>query len=220
MSHRNSAGRAALRTALIMVVFTLAFTTLMSTTYRVTSPAIAESERQERKRLINAILPADSYDNELLEDYVEVGPEPELGIRDSGRVYRARAGDEPKALVLEAVAPDGYGGRIHLAVAVSVDARVLGVRVTDHDETPGLGDYIDPERDRNRESPWIEQFSGQSVEEVPLSDWRVERDGGIFTYRAGATISARAVTDATRRALSFALDNRDALFEAESGTRL
>jgi electron transport complex protein RnfG len=37
---------------------------------------------------------------------------------------------------------------------------MLGVRVTQHKETPGLGDYIEPKKDKNKERPWITQFNG------------------------------------------------------------
>jgi hypothetical protein len=102
------------------------------------------------------------------------------------------------------VAPDGYGGRIRLILAVGADNRVIGVRVVGHKETPGLGDYIDPKKDRNKASPWIRQFDAKGFGEVAAADWKVKKDGGRFDARAGATISARAVTNAVRRALQFA----------------
>lgn len=216
---RYTALRTSLRTAGIMLVFALVFTTLMSTTYRFTRPAIEASEFAERMRLINEILPPASYDNSLLEDFVLVGPTPELGIERQARVYRARVGEEPSALVVEAIAPDGYAGRIQLAVAVSHDGRISGVRATAHAETPGLGDYIDPRKDKERARPWITQFTGQSFDQVSPEQWRVRRDGGAFEYRIGATISARAVTEATGRVLAWTLDHREALFEAKTGSQ-
>ena len=220
MTQRYTALRTASRTALIMVVFTFLFTALMAGTYRYTSPRIAESEHKQRMALINAIVAPEAYDNELLEDYVVLPPTPELGLDRVGHVYRARLAGEPSALVLEAVAPDGYAGRIQLAVAVSTEGTVSGVRVTGHAETPGLGDYIDPQKDRNRDAPWIEQFSGVSYEDIPPRGWTVTRDGGEFSYRAGATISARAVIEATGRAVRYALAHQDTLFDAETGSQV
>ncbi|MBA4743049.1 MAG: RnfABCDGE type electron transport complex subunit G [Azoarcus sp.] len=217
---RYTASRTALRTAGIMVVFTLVFTALMAATYRLTAPSIAEAVQTHKMRLIHDILPPGSYDNDLLADFVELGPTPELGLDRGGQVYRARLSGAPAALVLDVVAPDGYAGRIALAVAVGNEGQMSGVRVTEHGETPGLGDYIDPAKDRNRASPWIDQFEGASFDRVPPSDWRVRKDGGSFDYRVGATISARAVTDATRRALEWATTHRDALFDAPAGSRL
>ncbi|MCC6659114.1 MAG: FMN-binding protein, partial [Rhodocyclaceae bacterium] len=72
--------------------------------------------------------------------------------------------------------------------------------------------YIDPKKDRNKASPWIRQFDATGFGEVAAADWKVRKDGGRFDARAGATISARAVTHAVRRALRFAVDQRDKLY--------
>ncbi len=220
MSARYSATRTSLRTAGIMVVFTLAFTALMASSYRATRPAIEASMQQEQMRLINEILPPGSYDNQLLEDVVRVGPTPELGLDRGGRVWRARKNGAPVALILEAVAPDGYAGRIELAVGVGSDGMLSGVRVTAHKETPGLGDYVDPAKDRNKTMPWIGQFATVSWKDTDPASWSVKKDGGSFGYRAGATISARAVVGAVGRATAFAVAHLEALFAAPAGSTL
>jgi electron transport complex protein RnfG len=70
---------------------------------------------------------------------------------------------------------------------------ISGVRVIEHRETPGLGDYIDAAR-----SPWSQQFIGRRISDGLR--WQVKKDGGPFDAMAGATISARAVTAAVGRA--------------------
>lgn len=217
---RYTATRTSLRTAGIMVLFTGAFTALMAATYSATRPNILASEEEARMRLINEVLPAANYDNALLEDFLLLGPTPELGLEEGGHVYRARRAGEPAALILEASAPDGYAGRIQLVVAVGADGRLTGVRVISHKETPGLGDYIDPRKDRNKDKPWISQFTGAAFGEDGDAQWKVRKDGGAFEYRVGATISARAVTEATGRVMKYVREHRDALFAAESGARL
>ena len=212
MSARYTAARTSLRTAAIMLVFSLLFTAAMAFTYQLTRPAIEASELEEKMR--------GSYDNALLEDVVKLGPTPALGLDNGGVAYRARKAGEPVALVLEAVAHDGYAGNIDLVLAVTTDGRISGVRVTRHKETPGLGDYIDPKKDRNKERPWIGQFAGIAFAQVDPAVWKVKRDGGVFDARTGATISARAVTNATGRALGFAVARRDDLFAAAPGSVL
>jgi electron transport complex protein RnfG len=214
MSEPNAA-RASLRTAAILTVFTVVFTTLMAATYKATKPAIDASAEAEKMKLVGEVLPAALYDNAPLADWVGVAPRAELGLvaqDDPIRLFRARKAGAPAALVFEAVAPDGYGGRIRLILAVGADNRVIGVRVVSHKETPGLGDYIDPKKDRNKVSPWIRQFDAKGFGEVAATDWKVSKDGGRFDARAGATISARAVTNAVRRALQFAEGHRDKLY--------
>ena len=222
MTEQNAA-RASLRTAVILTVFTLVFTTLMAATYRATKPAIDASAEAERLKLVGEVLPATLYDNALLADYVDIPPRAELGLAaqdDPVRLLRARQAGAPAALVLEAVATDGYGGRIRLILAVGADNRLIGVRVVSHKETPGLGDYIDPKKDRNKAAPWIRQFDATGFERVAAADWKVKKDGGKFDARAGATISARAVTNAVRRALQFAVDHRDKLYALPAQSKL
>ncbi|KAF7598179.1 MAG: electron transporter RnfG [Candidatus Dactylopiibacterium carminicum] len=195
------------RTALTMLAFTMAFTALMAGTYLATRDTIDASAEQEKLRLINDILPPVSYDNALLRDAVTLDTAPELGLPKGATIWRARKGDAPVALVMEAVAPDGYSGKIRLVLAVMHDGSLGGVRVVEHRETPGLGDYIDPKKDKNKTAPWIGQFAA-----LAGSDWKVRKDGGAIEYRAGATISARAVTNAVARAAAFARADQDRLF--------
>ena len=147
-----------------------------------------------------------------------LGPTRELGLTDGGRVYRARKAGQPTALILETTAPDGYSGRIDLIVAVRADGSVSGVRAVSQRETPGLGDYIDPKKDKDKKSPWITQFTG--IEAARLPQCKVKKDGGDIAYHTGATISARAVTNAVARAARYAADNQNRLFAAPSGSSL
>ncbi|MDP1605524.1 MAG: electron transport complex subunit RsxG, partial [Rhodocyclaceae bacterium] len=189
--------RISLRTAAILLVFTLAFTALMAQMYQLTRPVIEATLLDSKRRLIAEVLPAGAYDNDLLADAIELPPSAALGLDAPTRLYRARRGEAPVALVFESAAPDGYSGRIGLILAVTADGRLAAVRVTQHKETPGLGDYIDPKKDKNKAKPWITQFDGRHFDETPREKWRVKKDGGAFDQQAGATISARAVTRAT-----------------------
>lgn len=200
-------------TAGVMLLFTLVFTGLMAGTYELTRDTIAASAEAEQLRLINEILPPASYDNALLQDVKTLGPTPELGLPKGGKVWRARKAGQPAALVFETVAPDGYAGAIRLVIAVGADGTLGGVRVTEHHETPGLGDYIDPKKDKNKTEPWIAQFVGKALSNLPLERWKVKKDAGDFAYRTGATISARAVTNAVARTVAYAQAQRDALYQ-------
>ena len=208
------------RTALVMTVFTAAFTAVMAFTFEATRHEIEASANDEKMKLITEVLPAAHYDNALLDDFVTLGPTRELGLDHGGKVYRARKAGAPAALLLEATAPDGYSGNVDLIVAVHADGSVTGVRVVAHRETPGLGDYIDPKKDKDKKSPWISQFAELNPATLPLDQWKVKKDGGQILSHTGATISARAVTNAVARAVGYASTNRDRLFAAASGSTL
>ena len=217
MSEPNALGLSA-RTGGVMVAFTIVFTALMAFTYGATKDQIDASAAEEKMKLISEVLPPASYDNLLLDDYAALGPTRELGLDNGGRVYRARQAGQPAALILETTAPDGYSGRIDLIVAVRADGSVSGVRAVTQRETPGLGDYIDPKKDKDKKAPWITQFTG--LEATRLPQCKVKKDGGDIAYHTGATISARAVTNAVARAARYAADNQNRLFAAPSGSTL
>lgn len=204
----------AVRTAIILFAFVIVFTALLAGVYLATRPAIVASAAAEKMKLIGEVLPRDAYDNDLLHDSLQLPPTRELGLDDVTPVYRARKAGQPAALVFEAIAPDGYAGKIRLLVAVRADGRLAGVRVIEHKETPGLGDYIEPKKDRNKTRPWITQFNEQSLTTIPADrDWRVRKDGGRFDANTGATITPRAVVKAVHKALRFVDLNRERLFK-------
>ena len=217
MSETTALGLSA-RTGSVMVAFTVIFTAVMAFTYGATKTQIEASATEEKMKLISEVLPATAYDNVLLDDVITVGPTRELGLDEGGHIYRARKAGQPAALLLEATAPDGYSGRIELIVAVRADGGVSGVRAVTHRETPGLGDYIDPKKDKDKKSPWITQFTG--LEAARLPQCKVKKDGGDIAYHPGATISARAVTNAVARAARYAADNQNRLFAAPNGSTL
>ena len=143
-----TAAKMAVRTAVILFLFVVVFTGLLSGAYFWTLPTIQAAASEEKMKLIDDVLPRTSYDNNLLQDAIELPPSPALGQDNASTAYRARKDGKTTALVFEAVAPDGYAGKIRLLIAVDTDGTLLGVRVTQHKETPGLGDYIEPKKDK------------------------------------------------------------------------
>lgn len=201
--------RNSLRTSCIMLAFALVGTGLLAFTFDQTRGEIAASEAEEKLKLITQVIPRDRFDNDLIDDVTTVEPSAQLGTSEPTFVYRARFRGEPTAAVLEAIAPDGYSGKIKLLLAVLADGRLAGVRVLAHNETPGLGDYIDIAKSR-----WITQFDGLSLERNKASEWRVKKDGGRIDSMAGATITPRAVVKAVYKALQYFADHKAVLFAA------
>ncbi len=98
---------------------------------------------------------------------------PTAGLRwDSDRLHL------PNGYSLRRLEVDGYAGAIELLAAFKPRGHgaeaLVGVRVTKHQETPGLGDFVDTAR-----SPWIRQFSNRPPEQVDTV--------------TGATITSQAV---------------------------
>lgn len=175
---------------------------------------IDEQQRAATLRALAVLLPPD-FDNDPQADRVEVIAPAWLGSDDALVVRRARRGGVLQALLLESIAPDGYNGDIRLLIGVDAKGAVIGVRVVEHRETPGLGDPIEIAR-----GPWITGFDGRSLDHPTIDAWRVRRDGGTFDQLAGATITPRAVVGAVRRALQFVEAHGDALAKAPTGEAL
>lgn len=172
---------------------------------------IADNERRALLNSLNAVIPAQDYDNDLLDDVIQVRSD-ELGKPGmQSRVYRARQQQSPTAVAMTVVAPDGYSGDIQILVGINVDGMVSGVRVLKHRETPGLGDEIEVDR-----SDWIRGFEGKSLNRPTLNRWKVKKDGGEFDQFSGATITPRAVVKAVRRSLEFYARHKGRLFSSPS----
>ena len=202
----KAAGRNALRTGAILLIFAFVATALLVFTFTRTQPTIERSQQAEKLARLDQILPHALYDNDLLASHTSVPPDSLLGTQQPSTMWIARRGTAVTAVALEAIARDGYAGDIHLLVGIDVNGTITGVRVTSHRETPGLGDYID----RNK-TPWIELFVGKSLTTPAANHWKVTKDGGRFDARAGATITPRAVVKAVKSTLDYFARHRAAI---------
>ena len=81
----------------------------------------------------------------------------------------------------------GFGGDIGVIVAVNVENdEIVGIGVTTHSETPGLGSRV------KTELGFSEQFKGLPIKET----FKVKADGGQIDAVSGATVSSRGVVGA------------------------
>lgn len=198
---------AMLRNARVLAVFAAVTTAAVALLVWATSERVAANQRAAQVQALNAVMPADRYDNDLLADTATFTDQ-RLGEAKPRTVYRARRAGQPAGVVMDILAPGGYGGSIRLLVGVDTAGTVTGVRmVPPHPETPGLGDAIDI-----RKSRWILSFDGKSLGTPGEERWAVRKDGGDFDQFTGATITPRAVVTAVRDSLRWYRDNRDAVY--------
>jgi len=189
--------RSMLKNALVLGLFAIGTVGSVALLQQGTAARIANAEREAQVRALAEILPAGSYDNQLLDNRIELNA-PELGHRSTQSAYLALKGGQPNALILPVTAPDGYSGAIHLLVGIYADGRLAGVRVLSHKETPGLGDKIELAK-----SDWVRSFEGKSLSNPGEDGWAVKKDRGEFDQFAGATITPRAVVKAVHGALRY-----------------
>ncbi len=195
------------RGALALGTFALVTAGSVALTRALTAERIAAHQMAYQHRQLQEVLPqalAHIPVTQVIESAFTL-PNPEaLGLkRDSQGWWIRGSGDHHphSALILPVVTREGYNGDIHLLVGIDAQQRISGVRVTQHQETPGLGDDIERSR-----SDWITQFNGLRLASLPPEGWAVAKDGGQFDAFTGATITPRAVVNAVHKALEYAAE--------------
>ncbi|MBU2886885.1 electron transport complex subunit RsxG [Gilvimarinus agarilyticus] len=206
------------KNSLLLGLFALVTAGILALTNVNTRDRIAEAERQAAEKALYELVLAERVDNDLLSDTLPTPPSmlAALGLDTPEAIHRARKDGQVIAVIVPAVAPDGYSGDIRIIVGVNRDGSVAGVRALSHKETPGLGDKVDTAK-----SDWVYGFNGKSLNDPSVQQWAVKKDGGVFDQFTGATITPRAVTAQVKRVLQQVDAQRALLFElpAEAGEK-
>lgn len=101
----------------------------------------------------------------------------------------------------------GYGGDIGVIVGIDVaEEELLGIGITTHKETPGLGARISEEGFRSG-------FAGLGLS----GEANVKADGGDVDAVSGATISSKGVCEAVNQAFAFYRDNEEEILASVAG---
>jgi electron transport complex protein RnfG len=174
---------------------------------RATEADIKAAQEQDMKQSLTQVLSVE-YDNDLLKDTMTVP-----GAEGDVVVYRARKAGKVVAVVFQ-VQARGYAGPVVSTLGLDGAGKVLGVRVIKHNETPGLGDKIEPAK-----GDWIHSFEGKWLGEPAADKWAVKKDGGVFDQFAGATITPRAVVKSVKGGLEFFERNRALLLDEAGGVK-
>ena len=193
------------------MLFAASGAALVGLTFIQTEDDIKFNEKLTLLRKLNNIIPAESYDNDLLLDTIVIKASSVLSTKQETLAYRARKNKKNVAVVFTSIAPNGYNGSIRLLVGINADGKLSGVRVVKHRETPGLGDVVSITH-----SDWILGFDNKSLSDPDARGWKVKRDGGVFDQFTGATITPRAVVKAVHNALLYFDENQDMLFSVQT----
>lgn len=206
----SSLKRSILRATIGLALYAIITAGLIAVTQVSTKEQIAEQVKIARSKALLQVMPADHHDNDLLQDSFWLPADSKLGLKQPAEAFIARRNGQAIAVVLPSVAAEGYSGPIQLIIGVADNGSLLGVRILDHKETPGLGDNADIKK-----SDWLLQFDGKSLANPKSEQWKVKKDGGDFDQLTGATITPRAIVKQVRATLEFYLAHRSQLL---SGT--
>jgi len=164
---------------------------------------------EDLRRSLTQVVPDSAYDNNLLNDRIVLHEPLEYSDHEAGiTIYRARLAGEVNAVAFEVIGM-GYSGAIRIMMSIHSDGSIMGVRVIQHAETPGLGDKIEIAR-----NDWITGFDGKSLDNYTTKMWAVKKDGGAFDQFTGATITPRAVVRAVHHGLNYFKEHRDEILNA------
>ena len=191
--------------ATILGVFCLGFGLLLAVTDRFTVDAIKERAMEDRLNSLAQVIPAGIHDNNPVTDAITMKNEQGEEVT----IYRAMKAGQVTGIAYE-VHGTGYGGPVRLMLGLDAEGHILGVRVTAHKETPGLGDKIE-----EKKSSWILKFTGLFLGNPPVDKWKVKKDGGQFDQFAGATITPRGVVAAVRGGLEVFAANKTKMMGAK-----
>jgi electron transport complex protein RnfG len=182
----------------ILAGFALLASVLLGVTNCSTQGTIQQRLDEDLIKSLEEVVPAGLHDNDMLRDTLTL-PSADFTIgADETTVYLAKKSGQVSAVCFKFIAPDGYSGAINMIMGVDKDGNILGVRVLNHKEAPGLGDKIEVAK-----SDWVLNFVDRSLENLTPAQWAVKKDGGVFDQFAGATITPRKSVQAVYRGLQW-----------------
>ena len=197
----------------ILALFAIVCTAIVGIVNETTKDRIEAQKQQHLLKTLHSIIAPERLNNDMYQDCLTI-TDAELGTLAPQTVYLARYNEQPVAAAITTIAPDGYNGNIELIVALNIDNTISGVRILNHQETPGLGDKIE-----ERKSKWIFTFNDKKIPQEKDEQWKVAKDGGMFDQFTGATITPRAVVKAVKKAARYFSKHQQELFSQAANCR-
>lgn len=186
------------KSSLSIALFAVLSAAVISFTQVGTKDRISDNIRAAQSRALFEIYSAeidpDLFDHQISLDALTLN----LNLNEPAIGYQAIVDDQVVGVILPVLTSEGYSGDIELLVGINPDTSIQGVRVVTHRETPGLGDNIELSK-----SDWILSFNGKVRSTPDDPKWAVKKDGGEFDQFTGATITPRAIVEATGVALDY-----------------
>ena len=164
---------------------------LLVVVFKATEPTILKNKAAALEAAIQEVLKAPARSEKLYVVDGRLSPEIPEGVReiDADKVYLGfDAEDKPIGFAMAAGEP-GFQDIVRLIFGYDPKTRtVLGMKVLESKETPGLGDKIE------KDVAWVDQFKGVLTPIEPVKDGK--KGGGNpaeLETITGATISTKAV---------------------------
>ena len=159
---------------------------VMSGVYQITKEPIAKAKDSQELEAISEVV--EEFDNDpFAEKTIITTPDKKHKLA----FFPARKNGVINSFAIKTYSNNGFGGRIEMIVGFYIDGAIKNFKITEHQETPGLGSKAD-------ENKFKSQFDGFNPNK---HIFKVKKDGGEIDGITAATITSRAVIDAIQRAV-------------------
>jgi electron transport complex protein RnfG len=189
-----------------VLIVTIISISILSISNYLLKNKIQDAELEFYNAQLNSLVKDIKFNNNILQSKISLAiPKylDYLGNDKSSLLYIAKYNNIPTAVIVKTSTPDGYNGTINLLIAIELQSiinkksqnTITNIKVLQHQETPGLGDVIEPEK-----SNWLQAFYNQNIDNLNIDSI------------TGATITSQAVTGAINNALLL-INNYPELYE-------
>lgn len=175
--------REIVKLGLILLIITSIAAFVLGITNDVTQAIIQERLELANIESIKALL-------EEAEDFNRVEDVTAAGIVE---VYEGSKGGSIVGYTVK-TEQNGYGGKVEILIGISIDGEIVGVKIGQHTETPGLGSKV-------ADASFVNQYVGKATtNEFAVTKDQPAGDADIQSV-SGATVSSRAVTNGVNSAV-------------------
>lgn len=175
---------------ILLVICTIAAFALAMTNASTIEQIIAQRNLANEQARKGVLPDADSFEAINDTDLEQI-------INNNDKIVEVYAGYKNNSVIGYAIKalPQGYGGAVEVMTGIDIDGNVTGVRIGNHQETPGLG--------ANAALPsFYSQYNGKSAEkEISVVKSPPTQDNEIQAI-SGATITSDAVTTGVNYAIN------------------
>ena len=170
-----------------LLIISMASAGLLALVYKYTREPILIGVQKKQRLALKQVLP--EFDNNPIKESITIPSDIEVF---NLVVFPAKKDGKLVGIAIKTFTLKGFSGRFDVIVGFLPDGTIYNSLVLFHQETPGLGDKLEPDK-----SDFSKQFSGKNPKNFDL---KVEADGGDVVAITAATISSRAYCDALQRA--------------------
>ena len=185
-----------IKNTIILFVITLVAGICLGTVHDITLDPIAQAQEAAATKTYQEVYPdAASFDEpQELADAVTAAAD-SISEWGFGKVTINDASGNQIGYLITSTSAESYGGNVQIAVGITNEGELTGIGFLSISDTPGLGM-------RAKEPDFKDQFIGKKAENLEVTKTGASADNQIEAI-SGATITSKAVTNATDAAIYF-----------------